>query len=137
MNSPIDFKGLSVNIRGLNKSLKRRTVFRWLHHQHCPFVFLQETYSSEECENIWQAEWGGEVSFSHSTKHSKGTMILINPKIKCKVDKKNCDKNSRYIILDILLADARICTCQHLCPKQCKQTNILFQRNKTTASRVL
>ena len=43
MNSPIDIKCLSVNIRGLNKALKRRTVFRWLHQQNCPFVFLQET----------------------------------------------------------------------------------------------
>ena len=28
MNNPIDTKCLSVNIRGLNKSLKRRTVFK-------------------------------------------------------------------------------------------------------------
>ena len=33
MNNPIDTKCLSVNIRGLNKLLKRRTVFRWLHLQ--------------------------------------------------------------------------------------------------------
>ena len=105
MNSSIDLKCLSVNIRCLNKSLKRRTVFRWLHHQHCPFVFLQETYSSKECENIWQAEWGGEVFFSQGTKHSKGTMILINPKTKFKVEKTICDKNGRYVILDLLLAD--------------------------------
>ena len=63
MNSPIDIKSLSVNIRGLNKALKRRTVFRWIHHQNCPFVFLQETYSSKECENVWRAEWGGEIFF--------------------------------------------------------------------------
>jgi len=94
MNSPIDLKCLSVNIRGLNKSLKGRTVFRWLHNQQCPFVFLQETYSSKECENIWQAEWGGEVFFSHGTKHSKGTMILINPRTKCKVEKKIATKTA-------------------------------------------
>jgi len=98
MNGHIDFKCLPVNIRGLNKSLKRCTVFRWLHIQHCPFVFLQETYSSKEYENTWQVEWGGEVFLSHGTKHSKGTMILKNIKIQCKVEKKICDKNSRYII---------------------------------------
>ena len=105
MNSPIDIKCLSVNIRGLNKALKRRTVFRWLHHQNCPFVFLQENYSSKECENVWRTEWGGEFFFSHGTNHSKGTLILINSKMTCKVDKKNCDKNGRYIILDLVLAD--------------------------------
>ena len=92
MNSPIDIKCLSV----------------WPYHQNCSFLFLQETYSSKECENIWQAEWGGEVTFSHGTNYGKGTMILINPKIKYKVEKKICDKNGRYIILDIALADTRV-----------------------------
>ena len=127
MNNPIDLKCLSVNIRGLNKSLKRRTVFRWLHNQHCPFVFLQETYSSKECENIWQAEWGGEVFFSHGTKHSKGTMILINPKIKCKVENKICDKNGRYIILDILIADTRIVLANIYSPNDANQQISFFK----------
>ena len=127
MNSPIDLKCLSVNIRGLNKSLKRRTVFRWLHNQHCPFVFLQETYSSKECENIWQAEWGGEVFFSHGTKHSRGTMTLINPKTKCKVENKICDKNGRYVILDILIADTRIVLANIYAPNDANQQISFFK----------
>ena len=105
MNSPIDIKCLSVNIRALNKALKCCTIFRWLHHQNCPFVFLQETYSSKECENVWRTKWGGEIFFSHGTNHSKGTLILINSKTICKVEKQICDKNGRYIILDLELAD--------------------------------
>lgn len=31
MDSPIDIKGRSLNVRGLNKCLKRRAVLRWLH----------------------------------------------------------------------------------------------------------
>lgn len=50
MDNPSDFKCLSVNIRGLNTSFKRRTICRWLHHQHCAFVLLQETYSSKKCK---------------------------------------------------------------------------------------
>ena len=110
-----------MSVRGLNKSLKRRTVFRWLHHQNCPFVFLQETYSSKECEKNWQAEWGGEAFFSHGTKHSKGTMILINPKTNCKVEKKICDKNGRYIILDISLADTRVALVNIYAPNDANQ----------------
>ena len=127
MNNPIDTKCLSVNIRGLNKSLKRRTVFRWLHLQKCSFAFLQETYSSKECENAWQAEWGGEVFFSHGTNHSKGTMILINPKIKCKVEKKICDKNGRYIVLDIALADTRIVLVNIYAPNDVNQQVSFFK----------
>lgn len=65
---------MSVNSRGLNKAPKRRTVFR-----------------------------GGEVFFSHGTNHSKGTMILIKPKINCKVEKQICDKNGRFLIFLLFL----------------------------------
>jgi len=127
MNSPIDIKCLSVNIRGLNKSLKRRTVFRWLHHQNCSLVFLQETYSSKECEDIWQAAWGGEVFFSHGTNQSKGIMILINPKIECKVEKKIFDKNGRYIILDIALVDTRVALVNIYAPNDVNQQVSFFK----------
>ena len=39
------YKILSLNIRGLNSSRKRRQVFRWLHRQQPDIIFLQETYS--------------------------------------------------------------------------------------------
>ena len=43
MTDLCDIKGLSVNVRGLNKSaLKRGAVFRWLHHQNSSFIFLQQ-----------------------------------------------------------------------------------------------
>ena len=93
MTNLCDIKGLSVNVRGLNKSLKRRAVFRWLHHQNSSFIFLQETYSVKECENIWRAEWGGEIVFNHGTNHSKGTMILFHPKLNFKIEKQITDKN--------------------------------------------
>ena len=73
-----------------------------------PFCFFTRNlhlYSSKECENVWRAEWGGEIFFSHGTNHSKGALILIDPKITCKVEKQICDKNGRYIILDLVLAD--------------------------------
>ena len=111
MNSSIDIKCLSV----------------WLYHQNCSFVFLQETYSSKECENIWQAEWGGEVTFSHGTNYGKGTMILINPKIKYKVEKKICDKNGRYIILDIALADTRVALVNIYPPNDINQQVSFFK----------
>ena len=107
MTNPCDIKGLSVNVRGLNKSLKRRTVFRWLHHQNSSFIFLQETYSSKKCENTWRAEWGGEIVFNHGTNHSKGTMILFHPNLNFKIEKQTTDKNGRYIIIDGKCGDTR------------------------------
>ena len=51
---------LSLNVRGLNKTFKRRLIFRWLHKQK---------------------------QHSHGTNHSKGVMILINPSVDCKIEK--------------------------------------------------
>ena len=73
------------------------------------------------------SEWGGEVFFSHGTNHSKGTMILINPKIKCKVEKKICDKNGRYIILDIALADTQIVHVNIYAPNDVNQQVSFFK----------
>ena len=37
-------KLLTLNVRGLNSSRKRRQVFRWLHLQRSDIIFLQETW---------------------------------------------------------------------------------------------
>ena len=98
MTNLCDIKGLPINVRGLNKSLKRRAVFRWLHHQNSSFIFLQETYSLKECENIWRAEWGGEIVVNRGTNQSKGTMILFHPNLNFKIEKQITDRNGRNII---------------------------------------
>ena len=50
--------------KGLNKSIKRRTVFRWLHKQNHHIIFLQESYCSKNLEPIWENEWGGKLSLA-------------------------------------------------------------------------
>ena len=104
----LDIKCLSINTRGLNKSIKRRSVFRWIHNQNVHFTFLQETHSSRLSADVWSAEWGGKVFFSRGTANSKGVMILINPKLDCKVEKCISDNNGRFIILDVALDDSHI-----------------------------
>ena len=74
----MSLKLLTLNVRGLNSSRKRRHVFRWLHQQRSDIIFLQETYSLTETIKRWEAEWGGKVVASHGTTHSKGVMVLFN-----------------------------------------------------------
>jgi len=54
-------------------------------------------------------------------------MILINPKIKCKVEKKICDKNGRCIILDILIADTRNVLANIYAPNDANQQISFFK----------
>ena len=101
-------KCLSINIRGLNKSIKRRSIFRWIHNQNAQFIFLHETHSTKLTVDTCSAEWGGKAFFSHGTSNSKGVMILINPNLDCKIEKCISDKSGRYIILDVSVDDTRL-----------------------------
>ena len=53
-------------------------------------------------------EWCGKPFFSHGSTNSKGVMILINPKLDCKIEKVIADKDGRYIIADIFFNQTRI-----------------------------
>ena len=58
-------------------------MFTFLKDQNATIYFLQETYSELSDESFWKNEWGDEVFFfSHGTRHSKGTCILLNPLLK-------------------------------------------------------
>lgn len=75
----MELKILSLNVRGLNKTTKRRQIFRWLHQQNSDVVYLQETYSSPQTIKLWEPEWGGKIVESHGSSHSRGVMILFKP----------------------------------------------------------
>ena len=114
MTTPFTASFCSLNIRGLNQTRKRRQLFRWLHINK--FVFLQETYSSESIENIWKSEWGGKIYFCHGTSHSRGVMILFNPKLAALVDNIEIDKNGRYLLLQISISDTAFQLCNIYSP---------------------
>ena len=122
----LNIKCKSLNVRGLNKSIKRRSIFRWLHNQNNHFTFLQETYSSKDCAKTWEAEWGGKVFFSHGSTHSKGVMILVNPKVELKIEKIISDNNGRYIILDAMVDDSHVILVNIYAPNDLNQQLAFF-----------
>ena len=99
----MDLKILSLNVRGLNRTIKRRQVFRWLHQQKSDVIFLQETYSSPQTIKTWKAEWGGKIIESHGSNHSRGVMILFKSRLDVTIEKIVNDKNGRYILCEALL----------------------------------
>ena len=97
------FSALSLNVRGLNKTNKRRQVFRWLHQQKSDVIFLQETNSSAQKLKSWEAEWGGKMIGGHGTNHNRGVMILCKPKLDVNIEQIISDKNGRYILAEVLV----------------------------------
>ena len=73
----VDSKLLSLNVRGIRLSIKRKALFMWLTRQKADIIFLQETYSTKEVEDIWNTKYKGKSFYSHGTNHSCGVMILI------------------------------------------------------------
>ena len=96
---------LSLNVRGLNELKKRRSVFNWIQRQKTDIAFLQETYSSQEKEDMWQNEWGGKIIFLHGSKHSRGNAILINKKLKYEILQIVSDPSSRIQMAKINFDD--------------------------------
>ena len=118
-----------VNVRGHNKSIKRRTVFRWLHKQNHHVMFLQESYCSKELETIWENEWGGKAFLSHGTNHSKGRVLtLINPSVNFKVEKAIPNKQGRFIILKLSLEEKVIVLVNIYTPNDVAQQVAFFKR---------
>ena len=72
-----DFKLISLNVRGIRSPKKRKALLMWLKERKYDIIFLQETYSTDEVEDIWRTQWQGGLFFSHGTNHSCGVMILV------------------------------------------------------------
>ena len=102
-NKPI-YDITSLNVRGLREQSKRRSIFSYLKDQKSKFYFLQETYSDVNDEFIWRNECGGEIFFSHGTKHSKGVCTLIHPSVQDKINYSFSDKSGRIVLITILLS---------------------------------
>jgi len=95
----MNLKCISLNVRGINKAVKRRNVFRWLHNGKYDVNCLQETYSDKAMDNVWSAEWGGDIFYSHGSRHSRAVTILIPLILKAEYISISGDKNGESLLL--------------------------------------
>ena len=71
-------KVASLNCRGLNKKIKRKSVFNQLIQYD--IIFLQETYITNAKLKEWELDWNGKLYFVEGTNKSNGLITLINAK---------------------------------------------------------
>ena len=95
----INFKMLSLNVRGIRSFEKRKALFQWIKKENADIIFLQETYSTPDVEQIWKSQWRGEMFFGHGTTNSRGVLVLVKESLDCEI--KVCKQNNegRFIIL--------------------------------------
>ena len=80
MKRNLNFKMLSLNVRGIQSFDKRKTMFHWLVKEKSDIIFLQVTYSTLGVKNIWKSQWKGDIFFSRGSEHRKRVMILFKEK---------------------------------------------------------
>ena len=98
----VDFKLLSLNVRGIRSSIKIKALFMWLTQQKADIIFLQETYSTKEVEDICNNQYNGKSFYSYGTNHSCGVMILIKDDLEFEFKSSVLDTKG-YILIDATL----------------------------------
>ena len=119
---------VSFNARGLNKSIKRRKLSRWLHLRKFDVIFLQETYSDASLDAFWRAEWVGDILFAHGSKHSTCVMILFRPSLSKEVLNVTADKNGRFLIVNTTVDEVEFCLVNSYAPNDQNQQINFYQK---------
>ena len=107
---------ISLNVRGLRDTVKRRCIFTYLKDHEANFYFLQEMFPNPSDEAIWRNEWRSEIYFSHGTSHSKGVCILINRAVKEKVIFTSNDALGRIILINLTYNGLKLSLCNVYAP---------------------
>ena len=89
---------------------------------------LQETYSDPSLEDVWRAEWGGEILFAHGSKHSKGVMILFKPSLNVDILEITVDKNGRFLVANININQDNLCLVNIYAPNDQNQQVNFFDK---------
>ena len=81
-------------------------MLTWLDERKYDIIFLQETYSTLDVENIhpisniWKTQWQGKLQFAHGSNHSCGVMILLRSDLDISIKSVNLDSEGRSIIME-------------------------------------
>ena len=94
----------------------RRQVFHWLKKKKISFYLLQEAHCTEKSSEIWAAEWGYTALFSSLASNKVGVTVLFNNNFPFKILRQLCDKEGRYIIVDLEVGELTLTLCNIYAP---------------------
>ena len=81
----------------------KKKVFNFLrkHSSKNTIIFLQEMYSTTNCEKIWTNQWGSgkeKIYFSHDTSNSTDVFIAFREDLSYKVELTSRDLEGHFLI---------------------------------------
>ena len=99
---------ITLNIRGLGNTQKRKTCFEWLKQNNFNIILLQEVHCDNKTKLKWKDEWDGPCIFSGNSSQKEGVAILINPRTNIQIEKELELKVGRLIGIEITLNEKPI-----------------------------
>lgn len=123
----LKLKAISLNVRGIRTFEKRKYVFNWLIKQNPDICFLQETYSTEETENLWKSQWPREIYFAHGSIHSRGVAILIRKGFDFELKSLRSEEEGRFLILKANIQDVTFLLINVCAPNITTKQSLFFQ----------
>ena len=109
MNNANCLTFITNNIKGIQNNSKRLSVVEYFRNKlgNNGILFLQETHSTFNDENIWKNDFNVPVFYSHGTSQSCGVLIAYFGNLNFSVNKQVGDKNGRILILDVNIDEIR------------------------------
>ena len=127
MKCNTDLGILPLNAQGIRTLEKRKALFHWLKKEKADIIFLQETYSTVHVENTWKSQWKGDLFFAHSSKASKGVLILVKDNLDFKLLSCKLDIPGHFIILKANVQDQPFYLDNNYAPNKTKEQCTFFQ----------
>lgn len=100
-----NLKLASFNVNGLNSPTKRRIIFDKIRSSKAQITCIQETHSTEANAHLWEAEWGGKISFNHGLPSSREVAILFARNFSPKILNEKRDQHGRVLAIDLEWGD--------------------------------
>ena len=100
---------ITNNIKEIQNNSKRLSVVEYFRNKlgNNGILFLQETHSTFNNENIWKNDFNGPVFYSYGTSQSCGVFIAYFGNLNFSVNKQVGDKNGRIPILHVNIDEIR------------------------------
>lgn len=104
MNSNTELRCVTLNVRGLNDSVKRVKIIKWLEDVKSDIIFLQETYCTEKLMPHFNANWAGTIEHAITdSAHSRGVSILFHNKLNVQIENRHSSHDGRLLLLNVEL----------------------------------
>ena len=102
MQCAFDVRFFSQNVRGINDAFKRKKVFNNFNDK-ADIIFVQESHSTRKVQATWDADWSGDIRYSHGTSASCGCMIMFKESLDREIIDTKADENGRYLMVKCLI----------------------------------